>query len=194
MLMKFAMRLATLWLLSAALVSPSQAGISADSSAASNSISSAASSAISSDVAVEERLVVLSSELRCLVCQNESLASSRAPLAEDLRREVREQIRAGRSDAQIIDYLTARYGDFVTYRPPWRGRTLLLWLGPFCLLILAMGMFMYGISRKRQQHIPADVSPLGRSSDQASNPLSDRVSNQEALASLQREFAEKSHE
>ncbi|WP_348944807.1 cytochrome c-type biogenesis protein [Chitinibacter sp. FCG-7] len=186
MLLNFAMRLAAVLLLSASLIWPSLAGTSPDTRVASNSISSAASSAISSDVLVEERLVALSSELRCLVCQNESLASSRAPLAEDLRREVREQIRAGNSDAQIIDYLTARYGDFVTYRPPWRGRTLLLWLGPFCLLILALGMFMYGISRKRQQQIPADLSSPDR--------VSDRLSDREALDRLQREFAEKNHE
>ncbi|WP_228028041.1 cytochrome c-type biogenesis protein [Chitinibacter fontanus] len=121
--------------------------------AASASAESALSNTLS-DEAVEERLMLLSSELRCLVCQNESLASSRAPLAEDLRREVREQIRSGKSNPQIVSYLTDRYGDFVTYRPPWSGKTLLLWLGPLALLILAVGMFMRGILRKTPKAIP----------------------------------------
>ncbi|WP_410498609.1 cytochrome c-type biogenesis protein CcmH [Chitinibacter sp. S2-10] len=128
-----------------------------------------------SDLVVEERLVSLAAELRCLVCQNESLASSRAPLAEDLRREVREQIRTGKSDTQIIAYLTDRYGDFVTYRPPLKGRTLLLWIGPFILLILALGIFLRGISRKSCNEISMDSQPVDR----------------EELTRLQREFEKK---
>lgn len=109
-----------------------------------------------SEAAVEARLVTLSSELRCLVCQNESLASSRAPLAEDLRREVREQIRAGQSDEHIIRYLTDRYGDFVNYRPPLKARTVLLWLTP--PLLLVGGLFVL-IHRLRRRIEPSQPDP-----------------------------------
>lgn len=81
-----------------------------------------------------DRLHALTAELRCLVCQNESLADSTAPLALDLKREIRARMAAGDSDAQITTFLVERYGDFVTYRPPWSARTLLLWLGPLGLL------------------------------------------------------------
>ena len=85
------------------------------------------------DPALEARLMRLSNELRCLVCQNQSLADSHADLAVDLRDEVREQMRAGKTDAQIKTWLTERYGDFVLYRPPVKSSTWLLWLGPFVL-------------------------------------------------------------
>lgn len=88
------------------------------------------------DPADQARYEALIEELRCLVCQNESLAESNADLAADLRAEVAGQILAGRSDAQIIDYLTARYGDFVRYRPPFKPLTWLLWLGPLALLLM----------------------------------------------------------
>ena len=87
------------------------------------------------DPAVEQRLHKLSQELRCLVCQNETLADSRADLAEDLRREIREQIKAGKSDKEIITYLTNRYGKFILYNPPVDPTTYLLWFGPFVLLL-----------------------------------------------------------
>lgn len=82
-----------------------------------------------------DRLHALTAELRCLVCQNESLADSNAPLALDLKREIAQRVAAGDSDAQIIEFLVERYGDFVTYRPPLRAGTLLLWLGPPALLL-----------------------------------------------------------
>jgi cytochrome c-type biogenesis protein CcmH len=85
----------------------------------------------------EARYRALIAELRCMVCQNQSIAESNAPLAEDLRQQVRVQIDAGKSDAEIIEFLTGRYGDFVRYRPAFKGQTLLLWLGPFALLALA---------------------------------------------------------
>lgn len=90
--------------------------------------------------AQEARLRELARDLRCLVCQNESLAESHAPLAGDLRDEIRDQIRAGQSDTEIIQYLVARYGDFVTYKPPFNTRTLLLWLGPFAVLLLLLSV------------------------------------------------------
>lgn len=86
------------------------------------------------DPAVEARLKQLAVELRCLVCQNQTLADSNAPLAEDLRREVREMIVKNMSDQEIIDFLVSRYGDFVLYRPPLKATTTLLWAGPFVLL------------------------------------------------------------
>jgi cytochrome c-type biogenesis protein CcmH len=93
------------------------------------------------DPAVEARLRVLGEELRCLVCQNQTLADSSAPLAQDLRNEIRQMIAQGRSDDQIREYLVQRYGDFVLYRPPWKATTLALWLGPFLLLALGAGVF-----------------------------------------------------
>lgn len=110
-----------------------------------------------SEAAVEARLTSLSTELRCLVCQNESLASSHAPLAEDLRNVVRSQIRAGQSDEQIIQYLTDRYGDFVNYRPPFKLRTALLWLAPPLLLLAGLGVLVYRLRRRRT--VPAQSDP-----------------------------------
>lgn len=86
------------------------------------------------DPALEARMLTLSKELRCLVCQNETLADSQADLAKDLREEVREKMQQGMSDAQIKAYLTQRYGDFVLYKPPVKSITWLLWFGPFVLL------------------------------------------------------------
>ena len=87
---------------------------------------------------IEQRLIHISEELRCLVCQNESLASSRAELANDLREEVRLLIRQDKSDVAIKAYLVERYGDFVLYRPPLKASTVLLWVGPFVLLLVGL--------------------------------------------------------
>lgn len=101
--------------------------------------------------AIEARLVDISQELRCLVCQNESLASSHAELAEDLRREVRGLIAQGKSDADIKTFLVERYGDFVLYRPEVKPLTWVLWFGPFLLLVLAaLALGMYLRQRKKQ--------------------------------------------
>ena len=101
---------------------------------------------------VEARLKTLAVELRCLVCQNQTLADSNAPLAEDLRREVREMISKDMSDREIIDFLVQRYGDFVLYRPPWKATTTLLWLGPF-LLLIAGATALVLVLRKRQKKL-----------------------------------------
>ena len=98
--------------------------------------------------ALDARLKRLESELRCLVCQNQTLADSDAPLAADLRREIRELAAAGRSDDDIRAFLVARYGDFVLYRPPLKPVTWLLWLGPFALLI-GGGLVWWGVLRRR---------------------------------------------
>jgi cytochrome c-type biogenesis protein CcmH len=105
------------------------------------------------DPVLEKRMIGLAENLRCLVCQNESLASSHAELAEDLRREVREQMSKGMSDKEIIDYLVARYGDFVLYDPPMKRYTLILWFGPFALLLTGIGVLIYQM-RKRRANIP----------------------------------------
>jgi len=89
---------------------------------------------LAEDPVLEQRMIKLSEDLRCLVCQNESLAGSHADLAQDLRREIREQMRSGKNDEQVIEYLTQRYGDFVLYKPPVKPLTWLLWFGPFLLL------------------------------------------------------------
>lgn len=109
------------------------------------------------DPAVEERLKTLSNELRCLVCQNQSLADSNADLAVDLRNQVREQIVAGRSDAQIRTWLTERYGDFVLYRPPLKRTTLMLWLGPALLLVAALAALYLTLRRRRRDMIAQNV-------------------------------------
>jgi len=90
------------------------------------------------DPVLEERVMKLSRELRCLVCQNETLADSRADLAEDLRNQIREQMKAGKSDKEIVTFLTDRYGKFVLYRPPVDPTTYLLWFGPFVLLLAGL--------------------------------------------------------
>ena len=100
---------------------------------------------------VEARLKHLAVELRCLVCQNQTLADSNAPLAEDLRREVREMITKGMSDREIIDFLVQRYGDFVLYRPPWKATTTLLWLGPFLLLIAGATTLVLALRRRQKR-------------------------------------------
>lgn len=108
--------------------------------------------------AVEQRLRVLSSELRCLVCQNQSLADSHADLAIDLRNQVREQIKAGKSDEQIRKWLTDRYGDFVLYRPPLKMTTVLLWVGPGLLLVAALAGLFLTLRRRQAQLQQAPLS------------------------------------
>lgn len=107
---------------------------------------------------VEKRLNAISENLRCLVCQNESLAGSRAELAEDLRREVRNLIVAGKSDQEIIDFLVARYGDYVLYDPPFKATTLLLWVGPFAVLGGGLaGLIIFLRRRARQSPVVTDA-------------------------------------
>ena len=100
------------------------------------------------DPALEKRVRDLSSELRCLVCQNQTLADSNAPLAVDLRDQVRAQLKAGKSERDVIDFLVARYGDFVLYRPPLKASTILLWTGPFILLALGVALLARRLRRR----------------------------------------------
>ena len=105
---------------------------------------------LAADEATEQRLLDISSELRCLVCQNESLAGSRAELANDLRREIRSQIKAGKTNCEIMEFMVNRYGDFVRYRPPLKGSTLLLWFGPALLLLGALAFLVRYLRRRNQ--------------------------------------------
>jgi cytochrome c-type biogenesis protein CcmH len=102
------------------------------------------------DPALERRVMALSAELRCLVCQNQSLADSNAPLAVDLRNQVREKMRAGMSEDEIVDFMVARYGDFVLFRPPFKLTTALLWLGPLLLLVAGLAALFYRLMRRRE--------------------------------------------
>ena len=99
---------------------------------------SAATEPTMADPVAQKRLVDLSAQLRCLVCQNQSIAESNAELAVDLRNQINEQIKAGKSDREIVDFMVTRYGDFVLYRPPFKATTALLWIGPLALLLLAV--------------------------------------------------------
>jgi cytochrome c-type biogenesis protein CcmH len=107
------------------------------------------------NAAVEVQVQRLASQLRCLVCQNQTLADSHAELAQDLVQEIREMAAKGMTDKEIIDYLVARYGDFVRYRPPLKASTVLLWLGPFALLLA--GGFGLFIQLRRRQAMAVDA-------------------------------------
>jgi len=108
---------------------------------------------LADDPVTEQRLISISEEMRCLVCQNESLAGSRSDLANDLRREIRILIKEGKSDDQIRNFMVERYGDFVLYRPPVKPVTWLLWMGPFIILAIGIaGLLMY--LRRRNSSIP----------------------------------------
>ena len=105
----------------------------------------------SEDANLEKRVTGLAHELRCLVCQNQTIADSNAPLAVDLRNQIREQLAAGKSESDVIDFMVARYGDFVLYRPPLKASTVLLWAGPFLFLLFGIWFL---IRRVRKQALP----------------------------------------
>lgn len=127
---------------------------------------------LADDPALEARVMQIAEELRCLVCQNETIAASHADLAVDLRRQIREQLGEGRDRAQIIDYMVARYGEFVRYRPAFNAVTALLWTGPFVLLL---GIALAFASRvRRRRHEPAPP-PLAEADAQRAQRLLDAV-------------------
>ena len=109
------------------------------------------------DRVANRRAVELAEQLRCLVCQNQSIAESNAELAVDLRRQLREQIAQGRTDAEITGYMVDRYGDFVLSRPPIKATTLLLWLGPLLLLLIGMAVLIHNLRARRMR---VDEQPL----------------------------------
>ena len=110
---------------------------------------------------LDRRVADLAHELRCLVCQNQTLADSNAPLAVDLRNQIREQLAAGKSERDVRDFMVARYGDFVLYRPPFKAATAALWLGPFVLLALGAWLF-FRIVRRRAQEPPLSHAERAR--------------------------------
>jgi cytochrome c-type biogenesis protein CcmH len=111
---------------------------------------------VGGDPVIDKRLMALASELRCLVCQNQTLADSHADLAADLRQEIREMMQQGKSDSEIVTYLVNRYGDFVLYRPPFKATTALLWFGP-ALLVGAGGAALAATLRRRRGALPDDT-------------------------------------
>lgn len=122
---------------------------------------------LAEDPVVEQRLIAISEELRCLVCQNESLAGSRADLAQDLRREIRTLIKAGKTDAEIMEFMVSRYGDFVRYRPPVKPITLVLWFGPFLLLIGALALLVRMVRRSQRSAKAPVLDPAQRAKAQS---------------------------
>lgn len=112
----------------------------------------------SADPALEARMMVIAEELRCLVCQNETIAASHADLAIDLKNQIRIKLTQGQSQKQILDFMVERYGDFVLYRPPLKTTTVLLWLGPFTLLAIALLMLVLNVRRRRRSVQPAALS------------------------------------
>jgi len=116
--------------------------------------------ALAQETPEEARLRTLQEKLRCLVCQNQTLADSPAGLADDLRRELREQLKSGRSDGEILDFMVARYGDFVLYEPRFKASTALLWVGPFALLAVAL-LSVAMMARRRRNAATESESELG---------------------------------
>ena len=113
---------------------------------------------LADDPVVEQRLISISEEMRCLVCQNESLAGSRSDLANDLRQEIRTLIKEGKSDEQIRTFMVERYGDFVLYRPPVKPITWLLWIGPFLILLLGIAGLLIYLRRRNNEMVRTDLS------------------------------------
>lgn len=114
---------------------------------------------LAQDPALEARVMAIAEELRCLVCQNETIAASHADLAVDLRRQIQIKLAQGQSKRQILDFMVERYGDFVLYRPPLKASTVLLWAGPFVLLLAGGAVMAANIRRRRLSAQAAGMSP-----------------------------------
>ncbi|MGH8743763.1 MAG: cytochrome c-type biogenesis protein [Burkholderiales bacterium] len=113
------------------------------------------------DQQLDERVMALAENLRCLVCQNQTIADSPADLATDLKKQIREKMQQGMSNREIIDYMVARYGDFVLYRPPLKGTTILLWFGPLLFLAAGLAALFYHLTRRRK-YIETELSAADR--------------------------------
>jgi cytochrome c-type biogenesis protein CcmH len=123
---------------------------------------------VAEDPVLEARMMALATELRCLVCQNQTIADSHAELAVDLRQQIREQLRQGRDEAQIRTFMTDRYGDFVLYRPPVSERTALLWFGPGVLLVLGLASLI--LILRRRSRLGAEAFDPDEADDPARTP------------------------
>jgi cytochrome c-type biogenesis protein CcmH len=117
---------------------------------------------LAKDPMLEARVMEVAAELRCLVCQNESIAASQSGLADDLRRQIRQMLSAGRSPAEVRAFMVERYGEFVLYRPAWNPRTALLWIGPFALLGGGLAGLGLAIRRRRREGPPPALSETER--------------------------------
>ncbi|WP_108507925.1 cytochrome c-type biogenesis protein [Polynucleobacter acidiphobus] len=106
---------------------------------------------VSDNPVLEKKVLELANELRCLVCQNQTIAESNADLAVDLKNQVRQQLSEGRSKQEILKYMTERYGDFVLYKPPFNASTLMLWVGPFLLMLLGLILLVRQIKQRKQE-------------------------------------------
>ena len=172
------------WLL-AALLACASAAFAAEAPASAPSAPADASATIkfepptaartAADPALEARMLAITGELRCLVCQNQTIADSHADLAVDLRQEVREMLKRGMTDDQVRGYMTDRYGDFILYRPPLKAATAVLWLGPALLLAVALAALALVIRRRSRladDHFEADPVFEGDAPDMAAEPLS----------------------
>jgi len=106
---------------------------------------------VAEDLEIEKRMLALTMDLRCLVCQNEPISDSRAEFSNDIRREIREQIKANKTDEEIIQFLVDRYGDFILYNPPVKSTTVMLWFGPAILFVIALGALIVHLKRRRVQ-------------------------------------------
>lgn len=122
----------------------------------------AAGAALAGDPALEKRAMRLAHELRCLVCQNQTIADSNAPLAVDLRNQIREQLAKGASEGEVREFMVARYGDFVLYKPPLKATTLALWLGPFALLLAGALLLWRRLARRRAPAPPLSEAERAR--------------------------------
>ncbi len=111
-----------------------------------------------SDPALDARVKALSSELRCLVCQNQTVADSDSGVARDMREQVRTQLAAGKSEAEVKTYMTDRFGDFVLYNPPFKATTVVLWAGPFAVLLLAGFLLIRRLRKSSEAHAPSVLS------------------------------------
>lgn len=131
-------------LLSAACLTLTQASFAADAPSA------------AADPVLEKRVMAISEELRCLVCQNQTIADSNAELAVDLKNQVRDMLKQGKSEQDIKQYMVQRYGDFVLYRPPVQNNTWFLWVGPFVLLLAGLGFLLFKLKQRGRQVAAAD--------------------------------------
>ncbi|HEY8023211.1 MAG TPA: cytochrome c-type biogenesis protein [Burkholderiaceae bacterium] len=125
---------------------------------------------IGDDPVLEKHVQTLTEQLRCLVCQNMTIADSHAPLAIDLKNQVREKLARGMSDQEVVDYMVARYGDFVLYRPPVKSTTWLLWFGPFLLMLGGFAFLFWKLKSRDKQDDSASAADLQRAGEMLVTP------------------------